>query len=322
MKNEKIVTINGKKYDSATGLPVNPPSSSPKNISNKQPNTINNVHSLSQKVQALQHRAATRKPLATSESINRRIGRSMDVARSKSVAHFTQRPTAPQTPVKPVVAAKKTMDVGPVRHQMVKKIEQVRAVTKAATVQQAMTKSSKTIKEEAITEALNKPKPSEQQHKKGSFFKHKHSFINKVTVGILALIFIGFLTYACMPTVSVKIASASAGINATYPEYQPDGYRKDGLIIVDNNQVIIKFHANTGDTYFEIKQVKSSWDSSALKEKMTSEYNNEFLTKEQNGLTIYTHDGDAMWVNKGILYTIEGNAPLSSDQLTRIAASL
>ena len=46
-----------------------------------------------------------------------------------------------------------------------------------------------------------------------------------------------------------------------------------------------------------------------------------FLTSRDRGITVYTHDGNAAWVNRGILYTIEGDAGLSSDAIMRIANS-
>jgi hypothetical protein len=47
-----------------------------------------------------------------------------------------------------------------------------------------------------------------------------------------------------------------------------------------------------------------------------------YITYNERGLTIYTYNSNAAWVNNGVLYTIDGDAPLSSDQIRRIATSL
>jgi hypothetical protein len=85
----------------------------------------------------------------------------------------------------------------------------------------------------------------------------------------------------------------------------------------------MKFAANAGPQSYTLAQTRSGWDSSAVltnyvEPKTGSQYN----TTTTNGLTIYTYDNAAAWVNAGILYTISGDAPLSSDQIQRIATSL
>lgn len=323
MKDEKIVIINGQRYDSTTGLPLK---SQPTPNTNRA-NTIRNIQSSIQKVRDIQTRVATKSPATTKEAINRRIGRSMDIARSKSVSHFTSRPTTdkmtkPVSTPKPTVSnTKKTMDIGPAKSRALKRIEQTSQITKITPVQKAPPKTMKQIKEEAIAEALKKAN-QKQPKKKKKFFNVKHKAFYIVVASLVAILLISFAVYVSIPVLSIKVASASAGISATYPEYKPDGYRLDGFITFSDNQVKIKFRANTGNSYFEIKQVKSSWDSSALKDKVIKDSNNEFLVTEQNGLTIYTYDGNAAWVNHGILYTITGNAPLSNSQLQHIATSL
>jgi hypothetical protein len=46
------------------------------------------------------------------------------------------------------------------------------------------------------------------------------------------------------------------------------------------------------------------------------------LTYSERGLTVYTYGSKAAWVNGGILYTLNGNAPLNSDQILKIASSM
>lgn len=318
MKNEKIVTLNGKSYDSVTGLPVNRPAP-PKPAVANSPNGIKNIHSIAQRSQAIYDRTI-KKPVVQSVSTMRRIGRSMDVARSKSISHFTPHNHAP-APTKPV-SDKRQLDIKPTKHPIAAKVEQTRATLKSAPVKPAG-KTAKEIKEAAIAEALSRPTVKHKKTKKSfkNIFKN-FSKPQKIAIAIVAILLIGgYLIYLNIPSFSVKVASIGANVNAAYPQYHPDGYSFVGPVLSDDNEVTIKFRANTGSSEFSIKQTKSSWDSSALKDKINKDTNGEFIATESNGLTIYTYSGNASWVNGGILYTITGNAPLSSSQLQRIATS-
>jgi len=303
MKNDKIVSINGQNYDSVSGLPVGKPQSS-------------SVHSLAQKSKTL-YRRATNKPAGHAAPLIRKVGRSMDIARSKSVAHFAPRPSV--EPVKATVTKPMT-DIGPKKHPMAARVESIRAM--APKPASAVTKSAKDIKEQAIAEAFKKLSEHEKEQK--NLHKHSSKMIKRVTliVVVILAILIGYFIYVNMPILSVRVASASAGISASFPQYQPDGYSLSGPVAYSDGQVTMTFHANTGNSKFIIKQARSSWDSSALKNQVNADSNSEFITTEERGLTIYTYNGNAAWVNGGILYTITGDAPLSGDQIRRIATSL
>jgi hypothetical protein len=133
----------------------------------------------------------------------------------------------------------------------------------------------------------------------------------------------GYFTYLNMPNLSVRVAATQAGINATYPDYQPDGYRLDGAIAAQEGKVQMKFASNSGPQNYVITQEKSTWDSSAVVDNLVKPASNDsYVTTNERGLTIYTFDGNAAWVNGGILYTVGGDAPLSSEQIRRIATSL
>ncbi len=282
------------------------------------------LHSLTQKSQTL-YRRATQKPTSNTAQ-PRRVGRSMDIARSKHVTHFVPHTTTPQ-PTKPVTPQKPSLDISPTRHPLAARVEAIRnkAQTQATVASQAIAKSAKTIKEEAIAEALSRI--SEEKVKQANNLKRQSKKIRKISiiVGIILLIIFGFIVYFNMPSLSVSIANAQAGISATYPEYHPDGYSPSGPVTYSDGQVTINFHANTGDSKYTINQTKSPWDSSAVKNQVSKDAGNAVVnTFEERGLTIYTYGGNAAWVNGGILYNIafSGEAPLSVDQIRRIATSL
>lgn len=251
------------------------------------------------------------KPISQGASLIRKVGRSMDIARSRSISHFAPRTTPTMTkPVTTSAMQRKRLDIGPVRHPVANKLVAKPEVTKPA----------KVIKEEAIAEAFKKL--SDTNTTQRNVFKRYSKFVNIFSVGIVLIAIIGYAIYYNMPMISVRIASAQAGIDAKYPEYHPDGYSLSGPVSYSDGQVTINFHANTGNSKFVIKQSKSSWDSTAVKDWVDGESKGAFNESKDRGLTIYTYGGNAAWVNGGILYSITGNAPLSGEQIRRIATSL
>ena len=307
MKNEKFVIINGQKYDTTTGLPV------PKSTVQPKP-----IHSIAQKSRAVYDNTAKVSANVARSSIHK-IGRSVDFVRSKSISRF-----APKTTPTPVNSAttKKQMDIGPMKHPMAASVASTLAAKKSQAANHNIVKSANTIKQEAIAEALSKT-PGKQPTKQ-NFLKRHSKFINIFTISILLIVIAGYFTYLNMPSLSVRVASAQAGIDATYPDYHPDGYSLNGPVVYSNGQVSINFHANTGDRSFVIKQSKSLWDSSALKNQIDKESSGGTNETKERGLTIFSYDNNtkAAWVNGGILYSITGNAPLSGDQIRHIATSL
>lgn len=140
---------------------------------------------------------------------------------------------------------------------------------------------------------------------------------------VALLAFGGYLTYHNMPAIATRMAAAQAGINASFPSYQPSGYSLAGGISQQQGSVLMKFAANAGPGTFTLTQSRSDWDSSAvLANYVLPSFGRNFATTTSHGLTIYSTHNAAAWVNGGILYTIKGNAPLSSEQVERIAASM
>ena len=140
---------------------------------------------------------------------------------------------------------------------------------------------------------------------------------------VALLAFGGYLTYHNMPAIATRMAAAQAGINASFPSYQPSGYSLAGGISQQQGSVLMKFAANAGPGTFTLTQSRSDWDSSAvLANYVLPSFGRNFATTTSRGLTIYSTHNAAAWVNGGILYTIKGNAPLSSEQVERIAVSM
>jgi hypothetical protein len=312
MDKNEIVTINGQRYNAHTGMPLEVTKAS--SVMTPKPTPAAGIHAAPQKSQTLIRRATKKPPVSINSRLLSKPGRSMDIARSNKIARF-----APH-PVKPPVKATSVPDIAATTHPVVKKVHQQLRATKQATVAAQAPKSSQDIKHEAIVAALAKPAVKTP---KKSFFKRNSRLINIFSIGAVIIIIGVYFTYLNMPNLSVQVAAQQAGINATYPEYRPDGYRLDGPVTYNDGQVTINFAANTGSSAFTLKQAKSSWDSSAVLDNIVrKKVGEKYITNQERGLTIYTYDGNAAWVNAGILYTIDGKAPLSSEQIRRIATSL
>jgi len=325
MTNKPTVTINGRQYDAVTGLPVvaettDTTGADEKKIDipqvNTQPSHAHQLHSQTQRSQTL-NRKFTKKPTPAKTAI---ITRGV----KPNIQHDI-RPVGPHAQVRkfaphPVVAPK-SVDVAPVTHPHVAKAH---ALSAAKTEQKSLTShvAATAIKQQAITNAVANTKSSTKPHKQ-PFWRQRQRVTGIITATFALVLLGGYFTYLNMPSLSVRVAAAQAGINAAFPDYRPDGYALNGPVTYSDGRVSMNFKANASDVGFELNQSKSSWSSDAVLDNYVApRAGSSYMPYTERGLTIYTYKNNAAWVNGGILYTIEGNAPLSSEQIRRIATSL
>ena len=244
------------------------------------------------------------------------------ISRSSSIAHFAKtktadeqfakRPTAPETP-----------DIAPTTNQLEQTARQRQAIIKQQQTRSVL--PSQVIKQQAIQEATDKML-TRQQRKEVKPTKNLSLWRRLVSVGstAMAVLLLGaYFTYINMPALSTRIAASQAGINASYPNYQPSGYSLNGPVAYQQGSVIMKFAANGSNENFTLAQTRSEWDSSAVLENyIKPKSRDKYTTTAANGLTIYSYGTHAAWVNAGILYTVDGNAELAPEQIQKIAASL
>ena len=308
---QKIISINGRNYDAHTGMPVSgtPEPQAPPKLATSTPvrshTPHSNMHTTAQKSHTLNRRIVKNDIAPTTHR--------QAVQKSPMVTKFASHPSGFKQHV-----TTQNPDIAAREHPMVAKTNHQLHQQKAAQVP----KPSQVIKQEAIAKAMEKaPAKHEKNEVKP---KKKFSRFASVASASLALLLLGgYFTYLNMPSLSVRVAAAQAGLEASYPEYKPDGYKLTGPIAYTEGQVSMKFAANAGPQNYSIDQSKSSWDSSAVLDNYVKKKAGEnYIIYNERGLTIYTFDGNAAWVNGGILYTISGDAPLSSDQIRRIATSM
>lgn len=311
------ISVNGTLYDAVTGLPVgkapaNQPAA-PRTARRTKPS--HSVHKQTELSRAGNRRTAPSVP--ASPVIHKRVENKRVVqptTKSATINRFSPQPS------KAINRPRVMSDIRPATtHPLAKKAEERLQQTRQHQAPTA-TRPASVIKNEAISQALD----SAPKH---NTIKPKRSFrssraLSFASMALSLLLLTGYLTYINLPNISVRVAASQAGIDASYPGYKPDGYRLAG-VNYDQGSVSLKFASNAGPQDFTITQQQTSWDSTAVRENyVKTNWGDDVVPYSERGLTIYAHDGNAAWVNGGILYTITGDAPLSASQVRGIATSL
>lgn len=348
MRGKNTLVINGKVYDATTGLPVAAPDKIPAPVTASAPTV--SVHEAittaplratkarsphhAASAHRVTHKSATlrrdvlKKPTVTAHpGALRRKAQTGHVAKSESISRFAAHPqplqrshSAARTQLADISSAPtaRTASIIGQKHAMVAK----------PTAQAKPVLSSRALKEQLIAERLagvetTPARSHKTESTKRSFFSKQPRIANVIAASFAVMVLGGYLTYLNMPGLSVRVAASQADVAATFPDYHPDGYRFNGPVAFAPGQVSIGFQANGGTHGYTVTEQKSSWDSQAVYDNVVaSKAGDTYTTNSQQGLTIYTFEGGAAWVNKGILYTVDGNAPLNNEQLLRIASSL
>ncbi len=265
------------------------------------------VHQRTQKSETLYRKALKkpaveqRQPAATQE-------------RNPLINHFHRAVVEPTPPTPPQSPADDDLPQATKMHPMVAKVLQQQAEAHRPEL------SSKELKEQLIRERL--AQVGETHTKKANFWARQPRLATVLASTLSLLILGGYLTFINLPNISMKVAATRAGINASFPNYKPDGYNLNGPITYSPGQVSVSYKSNTNDNNFKLTQKASNWDSQAVLDNYVSKQTSNYLTFQDHGLTIYTFDNKAAWANGGMLYTVDGTANLSSDQILRLATSM
>lgn len=355
-KASTTITINGRLYDAATGRPIEntPHNQAPKPApqgqgknrafsdigprpavsqlakptrrivaadSSLQP-LAQKVHQQPQKSHTL-YRKALQKPLDTPEHPEPAITphtphKPHTTQRSPLISHFGTHQQPQQEPAAPEQQAP-VQAVTPL-HPSVAKALQRQATQKQAALQQPP--NSKELKEQLIKERLAEVSEHPKKEAKQGWKKRQPRLATILTSTLALLVLGGYLTYIHLPDISMRVAASRAGINASLPSYRPDGYSLNGPITYAPGEVAINYKSNTNDNGFRLTQKATNWDSQAVLDNFVTRHTDNYLTYQQQGVTVYTFGNKAAWVNGGQLYVIDGNATLSSEQVLRLATSL
>lgn len=324
MSAKHTISINGRAYDAVTGLPVDGIVEPPKPVVKP--------------VQTAAKPDIRREPAHHSGSIHQQVHKSSTLRRSHLSAPAAKTPvSAPKLhqvghiPQSPMISHFASHPKPLPKNRPVKMINDIGPVARHAVITPSTREQlpSKVVKERLIAQAgthvekvLATTKTPAKKAKRPSLLKkvRKHHL---VAAGIATLLLAGYVTYLNVPSLSVRIAAAQAGVNAKYPGYSPDGYSFEGPIEFQQGQVAIQFKSNGGGEGYTIIQKNSNWNSVAVRDNLVSRASNgEYNIVSEGGVTIYTYGSQAAWTNGGVLYQIKGKAPLSPEQLQTIASSM
>lgn len=341
--NIDTVTINGRLYNKHTGMPIQTQGS----VDTSHDSSALTLHGHLEKSATLSRRYV-RKPDYIAQHVEAKIAEAAPARDYPQIARFANQipasAVAPQSTIahaKPEIANRPAIR-RPATHinaikqiqrptvdPMVQHVQAARPTTPVAAPVNNVPKPSDILKKEAIETAMNQvdaPKTRQRRSKDRRAKKRLSLFQRRLTIGAgsLAILLIGaYFTYISMPAVSVRVAAAQAGIDASYPAYRPSGFGLSGAIAYKPGSVSMNFIQNGGKEGFTLTQENSGWDSSALLQNyVVKQAGDNYDVATDSGLTIYTFGNNAAWVSGGILYTIQGDVTLSGDQIQHIATSM
>ena len=174
---------------------------------------------------------------------------------------------------------------------------------------------------------IQKPiKQSAAQPKQEPFKTKKHRGLHLFLALACATATVGALAYFVqlnVPDISVKVAALQTGISASVPSYTPRGYTLSNVTSDGGNQIVISY-AGPNEASFTLTEEKTTWDSTALLNNLVKEnFQSDYSTLREQGITIYTDGTHAAWINGGILFqTTAMNANLSKEIIRNIVVSL
>lgn len=344
MGKKQTITLNGVQYDVNTGLPIHGISqaaSEPTSKPNDTPVAERRSHTRAASATATHHqrqksttlkRAYVKNPVAKTPVALSPRHTTGHVAKSTHIARFAPHPQV----------VKRIDDISPVDHHSFDTVHSSHAA-KLRSAFEAKQQSAygdhltpTEIKQGLIKASIaGVDKPNISQGKPSSSSKttlkqltkrpHRRFSTKNLVIACLAIALLGgYMTYVNMPGLSVQIAAAQSGIDGSYPQYQPDGYSFDGPVSYQPGEINLRFRSNGGSGGYTITQKQSSWNSVAVLDNyVAKDSDNNYDITSEGGVTIYTYDHKAVWSNGGVLYTIDSsNAPISNDQLVKIAASM
>lgn len=337
---QATITINGRLYDALTGEPVKeevsqaaaaPPKAKTFNDIGPRRSDIQRptptaahprtpgahaVHRKPERAHTL-NRQAIQKPAAQTEPEAGKAPAEQTISRSPLISRHQKAVIEPQSVPKleaPEPAPKIPENTTPLHPAVLKALQQKAART-------PVHHTGKQLKEMLIKERLAEVGEEPKKVKKGLFARQPR--LASILVSSLSLLILGgYFTYINLTNISMRVAANRAGISASFPQYKPDGYNLNGPITYAPGEVAINYKSNTNGEAFTLTQKSSNWDSQGVLDNYVRKQTGTYLTFQQRGITVYTFNNKAVWTNGGLLYTLDGDANLSSDQILRLATSL
>ncbi|MDB5182714.1 MAG: hypothetical protein JWO47_498 [Candidatus Saccharibacteria bacterium] len=350
-EHQSIIEFNGQRFNARTGRLIDGISAP---ISPTKP-TISDMAPANHASRALTPSKQVHKTLQPSKTLMRRaVQKPSTITDRKTVAMDVVSHTPGQTAVEKFhsVSAERDLRAGKIRqNSLVNRFggelhasksviapEKLNMLPEEQTVREVLASpllSAKYDNRSATSKMLDKSLRSATSHEEKPIKKAKlhHRLGSKVglsakaasiAAGSLAVLLVGgFVAYQNIPNLSIRYASAKAGVHASLPTYQPAGFAINSHVGYSPGVISVAYKANADNRAYTITQKTTNWNSDALKEHLMGTTGIIPQSYPDNGQTIYLHDNNqADWVNNGVWYSITGNSNLNTDQLIKIATSL
>lgn len=183
----------------------------------------------------------------------------------------------------------------------------------------------KSLTEAALERADAHEQPDYHISKRTKLAQRLRSTPKSVTyslVGLMAIAILGIGWYIALPNASVQLAANRSGVDAKLPTYRPSGYQLNRSVEYEPGKVQLHYNTLTDNRSFSIKKEKTDWTSERLQRHVT-DHTETHQTINNKGKTVFVYgNGNAMWIDGGVHYTIQGAYSLNSDQLIRLVESL
>jgi hypothetical protein len=289
----KVVMINGKPYDAATGLPLKPvlkprpvTVAAPRKVPIKTPRKIS--VSSPKPPKAPIPKKPLRRP-APSRTLNRQaVKKPLPKAPAPQARPASPRPR-PMIHSAPMIATRPT----PITPRNLKRRQ---------------------MPERPLPVIQPSEAPTEKTPEEKKRIRNISLLVSSL---VLVLVVAAVLLYLFVPAVSFWVAAARSEVGATLPTYAPAGYSVDGVVESSPGLVNIKYKS-AGSGGYSLSQQNSNWDSESVLENKVKPVSNDYQTLTQKGLIIYRSKDQVIWVNGGILFTITDNNRLDNEQILKI----
>ncbi|MBQ3309416.1 hypothetical protein IJG78_01930 [Candidatus Saccharibacteria bacterium] len=190
-------------------------------------------------------------------------------------------------------------------------------------------KVSKSASDKVLKSAIRNVATMEQktdtEEMHGEFRKKRKGgrIILALTCSALTVAALFAFVHFNMPDISVKVAAMQTGIEASYPDIVPRGYSLSNVSSDKDGEIVMTFEDSESNS-FTLSEENSTWDSTALLNNYVKKnYNGDYTTMREQGITIYIDSDSSTWVNGGILYKVKSRGKLlTKEQLKNLATSL
>lgn len=146
---------------------------------------------------------------------------------------------------------------------------------------------------------------------------------NAGAASLAIVLLVGFFAYQNQAGTEFRTAASRAGIHASLPGYSPPGFAVNGPVQYEPGEVTVRFQANSDGRNYSLSQQATNWNNDSLAANLETTAQRDYNPVQDGNRTVYIdNNSNAAWVKNGMLYQINSDSTLSTDQLLKIANSL